>query len=497
MSITQRPCYTPEFIIANYSITNIAGFDAMNTTKRAATLFGNGDINSFPIIPTTAANASSTLWVFIPKSNMTEHHLPLPKPLMVECPISACVLPISGIYGLLSRYLYYLNVVIATVATFLPVLRGIAQISLSASLASSAVYYLVLHHADKVASRQIFNLDYAPLIITIHGGLYSILFWFFTRSGRSRIEESGGDQEAGTAREHGRRRRTGTRPRPKNLSRWPIVLVASPVYIAATLTVYFMALHNRGQPFPRSLAVIVFDPITGNYRLTSTCYSDAYGAAHPWDSAAKVPLRRIGDAVLYTPRSPDILASESLQLIPRSAGHLSLFLSVVICVIIFAMGICESPWGGWVETKMSSVREVVTKWLCCAGLLQYLGRAIPKALSDRPQALLLIPMGTFAAAIIVSVWRFEMTMGQKDPPVAEPPGDFGQWGPWVGAFVVLVIAVLARWLWGFDSSRGASFGWIVAPKKAAPHLEAAHPLTLPHNDTTVTTPSPIPSSEVP
>jgi hypothetical protein len=519
-----HPCHTAQFIIETYVIVNIGDFDDMNTTKRAATLFGNVDINAFPIIPaSTTTNTPSPPWVFIPKSNMSRHHLPLTRPLVVECPISACVLPISSTYGTLSRFLYYANTVLATAATLLPVLRGVAQIALSASLASSFAYWVVLSHVDKVASRQIFNLDYAPMVLTLHCGLYSIAFWFFAISKSSKPssalptvpisstlptalvpltpsiaaapsavvvgqvypEQPGIGLKAGAAQGDGGERTMGVRQRLRNLRRWPLSLVISLVYVIGTIIASFESSHYHGLPLPWSLALIVFDPVTDNYRLTSTCYSDAFGAAHPWDVAVKAPLRRIGDAVLYTPRFPDILASEAIQLIPHPIfGRLFHISAIVMGVIAFGIGVARSPWKVPVVSRTSQLGTAFTTGvsyamgqlnctnLCnspAAGQIRTCWRCITnnslcRLLARRPKALLLIPMGVFLASIIATIVQFERVVLQKNPPVAEPPEDFGQWGQWVGAFVALVIAISAKWLWDIDASQSPGFGWMIAPK---------------------------------
>jgi hypothetical protein len=118
------------------------------------------DILNLPslAIPNLAQQLSSNL-SWLARSNITAYtsdpasillnnfkyeaiSLPLAKPLAIQCPVPACVFPISGYFTFLQRLLLYINMGIAYFALHILLLQGVSQIWLTTFWFSVLAMYL-------------------------------------------------------------------------------------------------------------------------------------------------------------------------------------------------------------------------------------------------------------------------------------------------------------------------------------------------------------------
>jgi len=106
--------------------------------------------------------------------------LPLSKPLAIQCPVLACIFPISGYFTFLQRLLLYINIGIATFALHVPLLRGVSQIWLTTFWFSVLFMFIATIATTKVP--MIYNLDFQPAILFAHVGFLPTLLWFSFRA---------------------------------------------------------------------------------------------------------------------------------------------------------------------------------------------------------------------------------------------------------------------------------------------------------------------------
>jgi len=106
--------------------------------------------------------------------------LPLAKPLAVQCPVPACIFPISGYFTFLQRLLLYINIGIATFALHIPLLRGVSQIWLTTFWFSVLAMYAATMATTKVP--MIYNLDLQPAALVVHTNFLPTLLWFSFRA---------------------------------------------------------------------------------------------------------------------------------------------------------------------------------------------------------------------------------------------------------------------------------------------------------------------------
>lgn len=126
MASTTAPSFcTSTSYLASFDIYNAAYYTTLNASQRLLTLLGAqpSNISIYPFGATSIVPESFT-YGSLP--------LPLSKPLSIQCPVPACVFPVSGYFGFLQRLLCYVNIILAAfVVLYFPVLRGIAQIWLN------------------------------------------------------------------------------------------------------------------------------------------------------------------------------------------------------------------------------------------------------------------------------------------------------------------------------------------------------------------------------
>jgi hypothetical protein len=84
--------------------------------------------------------------------------LPLSKPLTIQCPVPACIFPISGYFTFLQRLLLYINIGIATFSLHVLLLRGVSQIWLTTFWFSVLFMFIATIATTKVP--MIYNLDF-------------------------------------------------------------------------------------------------------------------------------------------------------------------------------------------------------------------------------------------------------------------------------------------------------------------------------------------------
>ncbi|KAK0513822.1 hypothetical protein JMJ35_003544 [Cladonia borealis] len=157
MASTTAPSFcTSTSYLASFDIYNALYYTSLNASKRLSTLLGAQPSN-ISIYPSGATS--------IVPENFTYGSLALPllKPLSIQCPVPACVFPVSGYFDFLQRVLCYVNIILAAFVVFyLHILRGIAQIWLTTIWFSAVA--LVAVNIFITGTPLIYNLDLVPAL---------------------------------------------------------------------------------------------------------------------------------------------------------------------------------------------------------------------------------------------------------------------------------------------------------------------------------------------
>ena len=181
MASTTAPSFcTSTSYLASFDIYNAAYYTSLNASQRLSTLLGAqpSNISIYPFGATSIVPENFTYGSLA---------LPLSKPLSIQCPVPACVFPVSGYFAFLQRLLCYVNIVLAAfVVLYFPILRGIAQIWLTTIWFSAVA--LVAVNIFTTGTPLIYNLDLAPALLITHIGLLPTLMWFAFRADRRGAE---------------------------------------------------------------------------------------------------------------------------------------------------------------------------------------------------------------------------------------------------------------------------------------------------------------------
>jgi hypothetical protein len=304
--------------------------------------------------------------------------LPLTKPLAIQCPVPACIFPISGYFTFLQRILLYINIAVATFALPVPLLRGVSQIWLTTFWFSVLGMFLATVIITKVP--MIYNLDLQPAALVVHIGLLPTLLWFSFRA------------EPGKPRDHAKRGRDTENPdepdepqvpndsyypenslRPENTedpeipeavetpqhpgvsngeenatekSWWkrnfldfPVTRILIPAYALWGVMNIIMAnvFQDSAGFWPKATAVILSNGT--NYLLTSPCFEDPTGFVGLWPSPPSPyhGLRSLNNSLsIYYP-PPGSKAVDALQAVPKIVYTVLHVGSVLICFFIIIL----------------------------------------------------------------------------------------------------------------------------------------------------------------
>jgi hypothetical protein len=260
--------------------------------------------------------------------------LPLAKPLAVQCPVPACIFPISGYFTFLQRLLLYINIAIATFALHIPLLRGVSQIWLTTFWFSVLAMYAATMATTKVP--MIYNLDLQPAALVVHIGLLPTLLWFSFRA------------EPGEPRHHAEEIATDEswiQRWKREFSNFPVTRILVPIYAIWGLMNIILAnaVQDSAGFWPKATAVILSNGT--NYLLTSPCFEDPSGFVGLWPPPPSPynGIRALNSLSIYYP-PPGFSAVDALQAVPKTVLTVLHVGSVLICFIIIILSFTKLQW---------------------------------------------------------------------------------------------------------------------------------------------------------
>lgn len=299
--------------------------------------------------------------------------LPLMLPLAIQCPIAACIFPISGYFTFLQRLLIYINIGIATFALHIPLLRGVSQIWLTTFWFSVLAMFAATILTTK--ETMIYNLDLQPAVLVVHIGFLPTLLWFSFRAepGEARHASKRDGEEAGVGGVVVVVREGWWKRRRRDFSDYPVTRILVPLY--ALWGVINIVLANATQDsagfWPKATAVVLSNGT--NYLLTSPCFQDASGFVGLWPPAPSPynGIRALNDLSIYFPPDGES-AVDAMQAVPRIDFPLLHVGSVVICFVIIMLSFIKLSWLEGVLRSWYVMRNLaphtVQKQLIFAGL---------------------------------------------------------------------------------------------------------------------------------
>jgi hypothetical protein len=234
--------------------------------------------------------------------------LPLTKPLAIQCPIPACVFPISGYFTLLQRILFYINVGVAVIALNFPILWGVVQLWLTTFWISVLAMYGATMATTKVS--MIYNLDLQPAAVVVHIGLLPTLLWFTFRA------------EPGKPRDHLERiatQETWGQRLKREFTNFPVTRILVPAYAVWGLMNITLANADEDSAgfWHKATAVILSN--NTSYLLRSACFQDASGSVGLWPptSSPYTGIRSFNSlSIYYLP--PGSTVVDALSAVPQT-----------------------------------------------------------------------------------------------------------------------------------------------------------------------------------
>ncbi|KAN0094068.1 hypothetical protein V8E51_017252 [Hyaloscypha variabilis] len=393
--------------------------------------------------------------------------LPLAKSLAIQCPVSACIFPISGYFTFLQRILLYINIVIASFALHVPLLRGVAQIWLTTFWFSVIVMFLATMITTKVP--MIYNLDFQPAVLIVHVGILPTLLWFSFRAepGEARHAARQGENAdhadvAHDADDIEASRRSGIlatckiwfQKLKKAFLEFPVTRFLVPAYAIFGLMNIILAneVQNSGGFWPEATAVILSNGT--DYLLTSPCYADQSGFVGLWPPAPS-PYNGIRNltslSIYYSP--PGSTAADALQATSRVALTTMHVGSVLLCFVIFIL-------------SFYTLHGMET-WLSGRFRMPHKNKRTIRFIVIFP---FIFPLVLAVLLTLYTVVKFEINAWHAALPENEAYTEIGQWSPYVVAFIVFIATLTARIKgWDFDSkdtdSEKRVFGWLLTERR--------------------------------
>ena len=315
--------------------------------------------------------------------------LPLSKPLAIQCPVAACIFPISGYFTFFQRILLYINICVATFALHVPLLRGVSQIWLTTFWFSVLAMMLATMVTTKIP--MIYNLDLQPAVLVVHIGILPTILWFSFRAEPGdprhhtvRVEDSevredaegsehseyvgledevpeGGEADFGHDAEEGEEEdhpegspvladAGGDAPYvswwKKHFLDFPVTRILVPAYALFGLGNVIIAniFQDSAGFWPTATAVIVSNGT--NYLLTSPCFQDSTGYVGLWPPYPSPynGIRNINNSlsIFYPP--PGTKAIDAMQAVPRTDLTILHVMSVFICFMICILSLTRLSW---------------------------------------------------------------------------------------------------------------------------------------------------------
>jgi hypothetical protein len=288
--------------------------------------------------------------------------LPLAKPLAIQCPVPACIFPISGYFTFLQRLLLYINIGIATFALHVPLLRGVSQIWLTTFWFSVLFMFVATIATTKVP--MIYNLDFQPATLVVHVGFLPTLLWFSFRAepaeprhtaGHALVQAAAhlGDSEDTKDPEDPRAAEIADVPErsreiipadswyqkwKRQFTDFPITRILVPIYgIFGVANIIIANVTEDPAGFwPKATAVVLSNGT--NHLLAGPCFEDLSGFVGLWPPSPSPynGIRALNSLSIYYP-PPESSAVDALQSIPKAALIPLHAGSVLICFVIFIL----------------------------------------------------------------------------------------------------------------------------------------------------------------
>ena len=432
MASTNAPsfCTSPSYL-TSFDIYNAINYTSLNSSQRLSTLLG-GQPSNISIYPFGATSIVPENFTY---GSLT---LPLSKPLSIQCPVPACVFPVSGYFAFLQRLLYYVNIVLAAFVVFYyHLVRGIAQIWLTTIWFGAVILFGV--NISTTGTPLIYNLDLAPALLVVHIGLLPTLIWFAFRADRRGAEELSPIPRWNWKRVRGR------------LSHHPLTLVALSLYglfLVSELITARKTENSTSRSFwPIPIAVIVESDT--QYLLTSACYQESSGLVGFWppQPTSYNGIRKLSDMAVYYP-PPSTTAIDALRVLPENDLFLMHALSLVLCAFMVLLSLTSLKE---LENYFDRPRRCVFPSSLPNNLIYAsrfsLGRTAAWWIAVIP---FVIAMLMAAVVEVFLVARYEQRYSSASIPTAEAMFEIGQWAPWLTETLAIVLVMVAKWLgWPF------------------------------------------------
>lgn len=313
----------------------ISSFDILNIPS----LVSLPNNQSLPSILGTAVQ-NVTIYSSDPMSIFTNNFtyqptipLPLTKPLLIQCPIPACVFPINGYFTLLQRMLFYINMLVAIIALNVPILRGVAQIWLTTFWVTALLMFFSTIVTTKTPTT--YNLDLQPALIVVHTGLLPSLLWFSFRA------EPGSPVDDSSSITTISRRSQWKRV----FLDYPVTRILVPIYAIWGIMNVMLAFQEQDSAgfWPKATAVLLSN--STSYLLTSPCFQDASRAVGFWPPAPNpyTGIRNLTSLSIYYPPG-GVSAAIALEAVPREDLSVLHVGTVVMCVMIVVLSFVKLTW---------------------------------------------------------------------------------------------------------------------------------------------------------
>jgi hypothetical protein len=310
-------CTAPTFFNQTINIINVDMGSCYNLTtynKSMSTChtYWFSTAPNITAISPTAVEEDPSSWTFKPQPELNAS-FPLSKALLIDCPMPACAFPISGTYSDLQRYLLYVNLLFAVVATTSPLLRGIAQLFLATTAMSSLLHFVVIF---ALRDKQLVDMDFTPALMYSLTGIVSTLVWCLFRS-----------PSLTTTLGH-------------FLIFQFIPLLA--VWLGLIILIAFLSTYQIGH----RLSAVLLESETA-FRLTSICYGGEGGETSLWPGPFNYAIRQSGELqFILVPESGDALATAPVvQPIPLNSIAIGMAVIFGTYFVFWTVGAITARWG--------------------------------------------------------------------------------------------------------------------------------------------------------
>lgn len=267
-------CASPDFFSSTY-IINVQTYHHFHVSSKNHSI-STDSTYWFSTAPNISAIPSSPIevdpgnWTFKSTAELFSS-LPLSKPLLIDCPMPACAFPISGTYSELQRYLVYINLVLAVLATTTPFLRGIAQLYLATTSIASLLHFLTMFG---LRDRELVDMDFVPALMYTMAGFTASIIWCLLRAPSTTTSI---------------------------LALWAFQALPYVFLFCVLVSIAALAVTYSIGSYPST--VLLESPAA--FRLTSVCYRDSGGTVVTWSGVFNYLIRQPEELQFILPLEGD------------------------------------------------------------------------------------------------------------------------------------------------------------------------------------------------